>query len=177
MKDRTKQALAKALQDLLRTKTLEEVRVSELCARCDLQRQSFYYHFQDKYDLVAWIFLQDFTSAFSAHGNRLSPDCIAQILHAVSDKREMYLRILADRSQNLPLMYIKKYIEEQSVELLKQRDGVDDISPRSRVMVKCLVYGGIGITWEWMAGDINVSEDTLATWLCEMIPEELLVLE
>ena len=62
MKDRTKQALAKALQDLLRTKTLEEVRVSELCARCDLQRQSFYYHFQDKYDLVAWIFLQDFTS-------------------------------------------------------------------------------------------------------------------
>ena len=47
MKDRTKLALAKALQELLNTKSLDEVRVSELCNRCNLQRQSFYYHFQD----------------------------------------------------------------------------------------------------------------------------------
>ena len=59
MKDRTKLALAKALQELLRTKTLDEVRVSELCARCNLQRQSFYYHFQDIYDLLKWMLEQD----------------------------------------------------------------------------------------------------------------------
>ena len=64
MKDRTKLALAKALQELLNTKTLDEVRVSELCNRCNLQRQSFYYHFQDKYDLVAWIFMQDTSRVF-----------------------------------------------------------------------------------------------------------------
>lgn len=177
MRDRTKQALARAMQELLRTKSLEEVRVSELCARCDLQRQSFYYHFQDKYDLVAWIIMQDIASALSENGNRLSPESITQILRSVSGKKEMYMRFLADRSQNYPLLYIKKYLYEYSVELLKNRDHVDSISERHQTMVSMLVFGGIGVVWEWISGRNDQPEEQLAAWMCEMIPTELLVTE
>jgi len=59
-KDRTKRLFAAELEAMLREMPLSRVRVNALCERCGAQRQAFYYHFRDKYDLVAWIFEQDF---------------------------------------------------------------------------------------------------------------------
>lgn len=173
MKDRTKLALAKALQELLRTKTLDEVRVSELCARCNLQRQSFYYHFQDKYDLVAWIFLQDIRRGFAESGNRISLECITTVLHTVYDKKDFYLRILEDRSQNLPLIYIQDYIYRFCLDLYRARDRVAELPMRLCVKVKFLVRGTTGTVWEWLDGTYDVSAEQLAQWMFEMVPEEL----
>ena len=84
--------------------------MSELCNRCNLQRQSFYYHFQDKYDLVAWIFMQDTSRVFAEGGSQLILQFISSVLNTFYDKKEFYVRIMADRSQNLPLLYIQDYV-------------------------------------------------------------------
>ena len=42
---RTKIAMEAAMQELLREKPLEQIRVRELADRCGIRRQSFYYHF------------------------------------------------------------------------------------------------------------------------------------
>lgn len=55
----TKRALAAALKELLQTTTIEKISIAEICQRCSLNRKSFYYHFQDKYQLVNWIFAQE----------------------------------------------------------------------------------------------------------------------
>ena len=51
---RTKIALEAAMQELLREKPLEQIRVRELADRCGIRRQSFYYHFNDVYELLDW---------------------------------------------------------------------------------------------------------------------------
>lgn len=51
---RTKIALEAAMQELLREKPLEQIRVRELADRCGIRRQSFYYHFDDVYGLLDW---------------------------------------------------------------------------------------------------------------------------
>ena len=176
MKDRTKLALAKALQDILRTKTLDDVRVSELCTRCDLQRQSFYYHFRDKYDLVAWIFLQDFKAGFFSNSNRLSRACITDILCAVYEKKAFYLRVLADRSQNIPLLYIQNYIYGYCQNLFRRRDGVEELSEDLCVKIHMLIYGSIGVTYEWLMGRIKKKSEELAALLYSMVPQDMLQL-
>ena len=52
-KNRTKKLFATELERMLTEMPLSKVRVKDLCERCGAQRQAFYYHFQDKYDLVA----------------------------------------------------------------------------------------------------------------------------
>lgn len=170
MKDRTKLALAKALQELLRTKSLDEVRVSELCNRCSLQRQSFYYHFQDKYDLVAWIFMQDAARGFAEGGGTLNLHCITTILKLFYEKKEFYLRILADRSQNLPLLYIQDYVYRFCMDLYQDREHTEEL----HVKVKFLVYGCMGVVWEWMKDQHALSAEELAKWMFEMIPAEMM---
>ena len=52
----TKQVLAYAMKDLMTRQPLSKITVGDVCRACGMNRKSFYYHFQDKYDLVAWIF-------------------------------------------------------------------------------------------------------------------------
>ena len=52
----TRFRLARAMEELMHTRTLESITVTELCARCGVTRQTFYRNFLDKYDLVNWYF-------------------------------------------------------------------------------------------------------------------------
>ncbi len=58
MSQTTKQVLAASLMKLLETKPLDRITVTDLTQDCGVNRQTFYYHFQDIYALVDWIFLQ-----------------------------------------------------------------------------------------------------------------------
>ena len=49
---RTRQAIRDALIALIRDKGFEAVTVQEIVERADVNRSTFYFHFQDKYDLL-----------------------------------------------------------------------------------------------------------------------------
>ena len=50
----TKLALANSLKKLLQKKFLDDITVKEIVEDCEVNRQTFYYHFQDIYDLLRW---------------------------------------------------------------------------------------------------------------------------
>lgn len=52
----TKKALAKSLKKIMRTKSFSKITVSEIIADCGVNRKTFYYHFEDIYALLKWIF-------------------------------------------------------------------------------------------------------------------------
>lgn len=54
MPQSTKQALAASLGKLLVRKPLDDITVKEIVESCQVNRQTFYYHFQDIYDLLRW---------------------------------------------------------------------------------------------------------------------------
>ena len=58
MAERTKLWIAEAMKRLLVKKSLVKIFVTEICREAESERPTFYYHFQDKYDLMAWIFCQ-----------------------------------------------------------------------------------------------------------------------
>ncbi len=43
------------LRKLLEKKTLDKITVKDITDDCGVNRQTFYYHFHDVYDLVEWI--------------------------------------------------------------------------------------------------------------------------
>lgn len=52
----TKRLLAEAMKTFMQERPLTKISVGDLVDECGLNRNSFYYHFKDKYDLVNWIF-------------------------------------------------------------------------------------------------------------------------
>ena len=54
---KTEQKLALKLKELMSNEPLDQITVSRLTKECGVNRQTFYYHFRDIYDLLTWIFL------------------------------------------------------------------------------------------------------------------------
>ena len=69
----TKKALGEALKELMAERHFDKISIKDICDACGMNRNSFYYHFRDKQDLIIWIFdfeyiqrikLQELTDAF-----------------------------------------------------------------------------------------------------------------
>ena len=56
----TKKALANALKELMASTPFKDIGIGAICEKCEMNRKSFYYHFRDKYDLVNWIYDNEF---------------------------------------------------------------------------------------------------------------------
>lgn len=56
MSQLTKIAMAQSLKRLMEKTTLNHISVKDVVTDCNFNRQTFYYHFKDIYDLVEWIF-------------------------------------------------------------------------------------------------------------------------
>ena len=56
---RTKTTLSNSLKELMTHKPFYKITVSELIRHCNINRKTFYYHFEDIYDLLKWILEQE----------------------------------------------------------------------------------------------------------------------
>jgi len=55
----TKESLADALRQMMQVKPIDKITVKDLVEICGVNRQTFYYHFDDVYDLLEWVFEED----------------------------------------------------------------------------------------------------------------------
>lgn len=54
MKEFTKRAISETFTELLKTQTIEKITVKMIAETCGINRQTFYYHFSDIYELMEW---------------------------------------------------------------------------------------------------------------------------
>ena len=62
MNTMTKRMLADSLKKLMILKPLNKISIRELVEDCGVNRQTFYYHFHDIYDLLEWMFTEETTA-------------------------------------------------------------------------------------------------------------------
>ena len=60
----TKRALTSALIDLMRENHISKISVKALCAAADVNRSTFYAHFRNQYDLLAYIEAEENADVF-----------------------------------------------------------------------------------------------------------------
>lgn len=69
--DHTKRAMAVSLKQLMAQKPIEKISIREIMEGCGMKRQNFYYHFEDIYGLVKWMFLEEVAAPLRQHEGAL----------------------------------------------------------------------------------------------------------
>ena len=88
MASTTKESLGAALKQMLTVKPIDKITVKDLVEICGVNRQTFYYHFDDVYDLLEWVFEED--------ANRVLPSEV--VYEHWRDDVMMFFKYLADNS-------------------------------------------------------------------------------
>ena len=168
MAERTKLWIASAMKRLMAKKPLDKIRVTEICREAEIERPTFYYHFQDKYDLVAWIFFQDADST-----DILSVASAAAGMNKMRQEMLFYRRAYEDSSQNALWQYMLEYFAERYTRLAKEKLGVDQLDTQLRYSIRLYCYGTVGMTREWILQDNITPAEVIVRMMFASMPESL----
>ena len=97
MSNHTKEVLAEALKTLMKTTPINRISVTDISGSCGLKRQTFYYHFDDKYQLVNWIFDQEILEEVSPFLTYEKwPKALEMVFTLVEKEKSFYINALHD---------------------------------------------------------------------------------
>lgn len=106
--DQTKHALAAALKELIAQKPIDKITIHDITERCGIQRQNFYYHFEDVYDLMRWMFQEEAMSLLRQHeGTLLWQEGLLQLFRYIEENKAVCLCALRSVGRE----HLKRFFE------------------------------------------------------------------
>lgn len=170
----TKQMIANTFCELLENNTISSVTVGAVCDKCNINRKSFYYHFQDKFDLVKWIFVTE----FSSHSEILDYESVFDFLYDVcrylEKNKKFYRKVFSSEGDNVFFRYFYDLFFDISRKFsgklyldLKEREFFETFFADSVTSsIKKWILNGSSYTAYDMANYIN-------RCVCDMAPERV----
>ena len=165
---RTKEWIADNMKQLMTKKPLDKIRVTEICREAEIERPTFYYHFRDKYDLVAWIF---FHSAFET--DVLSVESAARSMNQMRQDFIFYKRAYEDTSQNALWQYMLEYFADRYSREAKAILAEETLDTQTVFSIRLYCYGAVGMTREWLLNDNITPAETIVEMMFQSMPENL----
>ncbi len=124
----TKRMLADSLKKLMLTKPLSKISIHEITEGCGVNRQTFYYHFHDIFDLLEWMFREEALGLFEYGEKTLSlNEGVLHLLQYIRDNEAFCLctlqslghkhlrRFFYDGIYNVILSVVNEYSSDLNV--------------------------------------------------------------
>ena len=91
----TKQKIAQALRQLMLERPLKKITVQDLMESTKMKRQTFYYHFQDIYDVLVWICRRQLVEPLERPDYASFEEWLTTALELLDRDRQFYRRAMA----------------------------------------------------------------------------------
>lgn len=88
----TKMLLANTLKDLLEKKSFSKVTVTEIITLSKVNRNTFYYHFEDIYDLLRWLLEQEAINIVKDYDSKDEIDMAINFTLSYIEKNRSFLK-------------------------------------------------------------------------------------
>lgn len=108
----TRQHIATTLQTLMEDTSFSRITVANLCEACYVSRKTFYYHFRDKFDLLAWIFQQECGNVMTQEHYNGFWDFYSSLADYLVGKRPFYRNVFSSEGRVFFLRVLRSYMRE-----------------------------------------------------------------
>lgn len=157
-KERTLKNLSAALLDLLQTKTLEQISVSEVCEAAMVRRATFYRHFKGKTELFEYVVAnirKDIQNSRVAAVDAASLDgyCHAmteELIRLVGENRELVARHGLSRGFAQEIDSLADAIADEFAEHIAESRGLAQPTGAIRTQASFYAHGLIGAVRRWV---------------------------
>ena len=177
MKRKTaKELLADSFRELAAEKNIDKITVRDVVENCDYSTATFYRHFKDKYDLIAWDYSRDIERIIDQVGkNQASWQQALSDAAAYYESNKGYLQNLLLHTTGYDSFL--RYMNEINHDSLKERillaSGLNELDEKTEMFIRCYCLGTVNLTCEWILGKYNVQKDDLVDIYEKALPEPL----
>lgn len=151
-KTTTKLAIAYAFKELLLEKPLDKITVNEIAEKCEMNRQTFYYHFHDIFELVEWICEEDAEHALK---EKRSYDNWQEGFYALFELIRKDKAFVSNIYRHVPREYLYGYLHRVTYQLLyevleEKAQGMVLREEDKAFIANFYKYGFVGLVIEWI---------------------------
>ena len=160
----TKRAIADSLKLLTKTKTFDKISVKDISEKCGINRQTFYYHFEDKYRLLEWIYANDLMEAYLSDVSFDNwSEKLEELLTAMKQEKSFYINTI-NHTEN----YIQQFIIDSAQQIfsmaIEDLDEARHVSEPERIFIsRFFAYGSCGMILEWASRGMENSPSYIAS--------------
>lgn len=171
MSNTTKLALEASLKRLLLQKKIDKITIQDLTNDCGISRMSFYYHFQDIYDLVEWACVEDGKRALQDKKTYDTwQEGMCQVFEAVLDNKPFILNVYSTVSREKIESYLYKLTYRLIADAVEEKCVGNDLPEEDKAFIaEFYKYGFVGIMLDWigrgMKDDYKMLVERMSTTL------------
>lgn len=156
MSDITKHALAGSLKKLLEQKPIDKITVKDIVEDCGVNRHTFYYHFQDIYELIEWFCTDEADHILGTHKTYDTwKEGFLDLYNYLHASKAIIMNAYHSNFRNYLEKYIRSLVHPYIVEFLNiQREGIIISNDKLEFIADTYTYGIVSIAMDWIANDM-----------------------
>ena len=175
MTDATKRALAESLKRVLEEKPLDRITIADLTNDCGVNRQTFYYHYHDIYDLIEYIYLTEGGKALAGKSTYSTwQEGIRDIFGAMIANKSFVQKTFYSRSRE----HLEKILLQSSHTILMQiLHELTEDNPLEEgdllFISRFYEHAFVGIVMDWIRNGMNPEPEIMIEKLDNIVQGNL----
>ena len=172
-----KREICAALKTLMAQKPLNKISIAEIMQSCGMARQHFYYHFEDIYDAVRWMFDQDAVTLLRQHeGVMLWQDGLLQLFQYLQENRAVCLCALHSISRE----HLKRFFQtdvhviiQSTIQRIVMELNYQASDEEVDLLTKFYVGALASMIEDWLLGDIRETLEELIRFADQLLKDHV----
>lgn len=170
-----KKQMADSLKRLMSKKNLKKITVQEIATDCGTNRYTFYYHFKDIYDLLAWMFQEEGLSLIQRSDNCLTwQEGFYLFLQNVRENKAVYQCAI----DSLGEIELRNLLRRETTHLMdlfmSDVGGRYQVSEQYQAFLRDFYIAALsGTVMEWVRRDLDTPEETIMAYLKATFDEQI----
>lgn len=178
---KTRNALYKTLLELMKEKSFEEIKVSDICEHALINRSTFYSHYEDKYELLKDA-IDDIKNSLiqelSKNTNITNTkeyylEMIKLFLNNIEDKRDIYLGIMINNRNSIMVDIIYDVLDHDITSRLKNEKKNKSNKIPTHIVAKFYLGAVFNVGIEYLRNNNLYSKQDIINYLENLIPNNL----
>jgi len=175
---KTKNSLYNALLELMKEKTFEEIKVSDICNKALINRSTFYTHFEDKYELLSDCINDLKTSLLNELKKNKTInstkeyyiEMIKLFLNHIEEKKDTYLAIAINNRNSILTDIIYDVIDNDITSRLKNENKDSEVP--DEIIAKFYLGAVVNVGIAWLYNINKYTKEEMINYLSILIPDE-----
>lgn len=164
---------AKAIKSLIKTQPLDKITVTDIVFQAGKTRQTFYRHFQDKYDLVNWYFEKLVLKSFEEmrQGGSLQ-EALNLKFAFIEQEHAFFKEAFKSNDYNNLIHYDFCCIYDFYKKFIYKKTG-KDLSKDIDFLLNMYCRGSVDMTVDRVLNDMPIKKEEIVQYLMDAIPDKL----
>lgn len=171
--EKTKTYLANALLELLKIKSFDDIKVTEICDKALIHKTTFYNHFDDKYELLNYVLLKihgEVTNNMEFKGSLIDYylEIAKYYIKYIKSNPALFKSIISNENNIGIILFQKLYVKD-----IEEKININNLhNVPANYAAHFYVSAVLSVISEWYINGMKENEEKLLNYIKILVKEE-----